>query len=415
VRSQLTHYLGALRTHGKSIGSGIIGQGLSFAAMVLPILFGRIDEVAFLVTVGAVAGVASYTFTWSYASVYPGIVEERQAAVATVTSAGLLVLASALMLILGVIPTVLWQGLQRNMVWAAALTLPLGLNLMITGLFIRNRDYPAIARLRLVSGGTNFPFILVACLLDTHYLPLLVIPTALSSMLTAAWGLYRNRSELRIQIGYTTRLVHVWQHLRSNLSAAMAALLGGAAFQLVGVATPLMGTAANGWAVAVRLAGGFGTVSQQVLAPMFETDFAHALRRAELTKAAAYQRRAYFLGLVYSAVCAFGVCVIVVLVNADKAVADIDRIVLLVSIAIFSFSILSTSLLPRNLVIAGGQRRFFQWAAIKLVFGLTLLATLRGLPLLVGLTTLEMLFQFAYYAVAARHLVQLSRTKEYLT
>jgi hypothetical protein len=109
------------------------------------------------------------------------------------------------------------------------------------------------------------------------------------------------------------------------------------------------------------------------------------------------------------------VCVIVVLVNADRAVADIDRIVLLVSIAIFSFSILSTSLLPRNLVIAGGQRRFFQWAAIKLVFGLALLATLRGLPLLMGLTILEMLFQFAYYAVAARHLVQLSRAKEYLT
>lgn len=388
----------SIRDQALRIGPALIGQGLNFVAMLLPILLGRIDEVAFLVAAGAIAGVASFTFTWSYASVYPGIADERGASIATVASAGLLMLACVAMLALSVASGLIGETERRFIAWGAVLILPQGFNLMINGLFVRNRNYPDIARLRLVSGVSNFTLIVAACMLPIDYPPLLVVATALSLGMTALWGLWRNWAEVRRQIFRdAVRLREIGEHLRAYASAAMAALLGGAAFHMAGIVVPRLGEAANGWAVAIRFAGGFSTVSQQVLGPLFETDFAHHLRGGDRPLAARNQRRAMALGLAYAAGGAAVVCAVIWYVGAGAGLAQRDWLFMLAGAALFSFSILGTSLITRNLVIAGGQQWFFLWAAVKVSIGAVLLVATKGIVLLVGLAVVETLFQGIYY------------------
>lgn len=394
---------GALKEQVFRIGPALVGQGLSFVAMLLPVVLGRIDEVAFLVAVGAIAGVTSFTFTWSYASVYPGITDEREASIATVASIGLLVLACVSMLALSATPGLLGETERRFIGWGSLLVLPQGLNLMINGLFVRNRNYPAIARLRLVSGISNFTLIAGACLLPIDYPPSLVIATALSFGLTSLWGLWKNREEVERQIfREAVRLREIWLHLRAYVSAAMAALLGGAAFHLAGIVVPRLGEAANSWAVAIRLAGGFSTVSQQVVGPIFETDFAFHLRNGARSLAAGNQMRAMRLGLLYAVGCAAVVCVIILYVGADEGLGSRDRLLVLAGAALFSFAILSTSLITRNLVIAGGQRWFFTWAAVKVSICAFVVFATKGVVLLVCLASIEAVFQGIYYILCRK-------------
>lgn len=390
---------------GSQLRSGIIGQGFSFLAMLLPIIFGKLDQLSFLVVTSSVAGIASYTCTWSYASIFPGIKDEHECAVSTKTSFLLMFLVCGVMLVISLDFFPLDKYLKNIAWWSSGLTLVIGSNMIVTAIFVRNRDFDSISHMRLISGILNFALVLVACLSTFHFIPLLVAATIVAFGLTALWGGIKGHPQA-IQRGICARVAfrEMVAYLRRNSDAALAALLGGGAFQIVGLSTPLLGPLANAWAIAIRLGGGFSTVTQQVVAPLIEVDYAHFIRTGAEAEAAKLQKKAYMLGCLYATFCAVIVAIAIILSRAGDAVPQLSTSLLVVGAGVFTFSIISTSLIPRNLVIAGGQRLFLTWAAVKVVVGIILLLSTSGLSLLVGLAITEALFQWLYFVAASRQL-----------
>ena len=394
MRPLSAHFASILR-QGKMLSTGLVGQVASFAAMLLPLATGHLREVAFLVAVSSVAGISSFAGTWSFVSVYPSIQNEGESSVAFPTSATMLLLVSAVPPLLPIIIPQLNADLSLVLYWSPALTVALGLNLLLTGVLIRNSNLGELTRLRLASGLTNLLFVSAFVAFYRPGQGNLVIPTSLALAAPTLWGLGRLVARRRDSLP-------PWRfsgrYLKKHYRAAGAAALGGAAYHLLGIATPLLGVAGQAWAIALRIAGGFTTISQQVISPFLEARLSSALRADQVGSARRIHRHGFVLGCLYSVPCIAAVLTTIAVTGSTTDFGSASRDWGTGgAVSILTFSLVSTSLVTRNLVLCGGQGLFFRWAVLKLTASFVILLSLRGQAMFLAFSLSELFAQILYY------------------
>ena len=260
---------------------GLAGQGLTFAAMLVPIVLRQSEQVYVLVFASAVTVLLTNAALLAYPFVFPVVRGPRMARVATVWSLVTLFVVSALVLPLTPLESTL--GLPAGTFAASAvLTATLGLYDVVVTRLVRVDDKTGIGLARLYYGCFVVVLVTAASLAPAGPLTL-TFATSLAYALTAAllavrrthWVTPTRRpsraARRRLRRAYLVR----------SARPAVASLAGGWTMFLPGLALPGLGAAAEPWAIVSRICGGFATVLITLVAPPLEARLSRAVRERD--------------------------------------------------------------------------------------------------------------------------------------
>ncbi|RBY96238.1 hypothetical protein DQ237_10270 [Blastococcus sp. TF02-8] len=328
------------------LGFGLAGQGLSFAAMIVPIVCRQTEQVLLLVLVSAIAGLVVNAGMLAFPFVYPVVRGPRAARVATEASLGALVVVSLLLLALTPVEGAL--DLPRGTAAAAAaLTASWGLHAVVATRLVRAGDRIGIGLSRLYYGAAVLVVAVVTSVTDLGALALsygtagaYLVAAGLLIPRRSHWGPplpgFRGRARRRLLRAYLARSVH----------PTLASLANGWTSMLPGLVLPGLGSAAAPWAVVTRICGGFATVLIAVAAPPLEAELSRAIRTRDHVAFAAGRRRALLLGGA-SAVLGVGVGVLLAAYATAGAALDAWLLPVLVATVLFWGSLLAGTLVNR--------------------------------------------------------------------
>ncbi len=282
----------------RTLRLGLLGQALTFVAMVAPIALRETDKITSLVFTTAIATFLVNPAVLAYPYVYPVLRSERMAATATRLSLGCLLLVALALLPLGLLEP-RW-GLPRGTVAAAAgLLVAQGGYLVALTRLVRDGDERLIGRARFHYGLGVLAATGIALLPGTGALALTTANTVAfgGTAIALTWG-RRGRSGAR---AYRSRRVWVG-YLRRSGHPTLSSAASGWAFLLPGLSLPGLGTAAAPWAVLNRICGGFATVLLTIVGPPMEATLARAVRTRDRVAFARTRRSALLLGAAVAAV-----------------------------------------------------------------------------------------------------------------
>ena len=284
------------------VSLGLTGQVLTLAAMVVPILLRRADQVFVLVFTSAISSFLVNAALLAFPFLYPVVRGPRSARVATVASTISLLVVSAA--VVGLTPLEPLLGLPRGTFLAgAALTATLGVYAIIGTRLVRAGDTTGIALTRFYYGVLVLTATLAASATGAGELAL-TYATSLAYTLTALilvfrrthWGPALPRSSAssrrRLSRAYLARAAR----------PTAATLAGGWTSVLPGLVLPGLGSAAEPWAVVTRICGGFATLMITLVAPPLEARLSRAVRARDAADFGAARRTALLLGLSIAAV-----------------------------------------------------------------------------------------------------------------
>ncbi|RBY74830.1 hypothetical protein DQ239_18755 [Blastococcus sp. TF02-09] len=273
----------------------LAGQVLTFAAMVVPILLRRSDQVLILVFASAITVLLTNAAMLAYPFLYPVVRGPRMARVATVWSLVALVVVSAAVVLATPLEPVLDLP-SGTFLAAAVLTGTLGLYDMAVTRVVRADDTTGIGLARLYYGVAVLVLTLITSL--GPFGPLaLTFGTSLAYAVAAA-GLAVRRQHWGPRLpraSRSTRRRLRRAYLARSVRPAVASLAGGWTVFLPGLAIPGLGAAAEPWAIVSRICGGFATVLYTIVAPPFEARLSQAVRERRPAEFAAARRRALLL------------------------------------------------------------------------------------------------------------------------
>lgn len=275
--------------------SGLAGQTLAFAAMLVPILLREGEQVLVLVFASAVTVLLTNAALLAYPFLYPVIRGPRMARVATTWSLiSLGVVSAALLLVMPLEPVL---DLPRGTFAAAAvLTATLGVYDVVITQLVRAGDLAGIGLARLYYGASVLVLATAACLAPLGPLAL-TFSTGLAYVVTAGLLTLRRRhgaprvrrpsaaARRRLRRAYWSRAAR----------PAVASLAGGWTVFLPGLALPGLGAAAEPWAIVSRICGGFMTVLLTLVAPPLEARLAQAIRMRDRLAFVAGRRTALLM------------------------------------------------------------------------------------------------------------------------
>jgi hypothetical protein len=281
-----------LRLRLTTIGPGLVGQAMALAAMLVPVLARRTDQVQLIVFSSSAAILLLGPATLGIQLTLPTLRGRSTLTVALACSVLTLTGVSlALVAALLVVPA----EYHELLLWSAVLLWTQGWYVITTTLLIRGGDAARIARMRLHYGLVLLGSTCVAVLLPGGY-PL-VVATVLSYVVTVAAHLRPALPHAWRGFGSLRRSSRLFPaYLRHAMAPTMSELSTGVVGPLAGVA--VVGTGAFGapWAVVNRIAGGCVTLLQQVLMPPIEVDLSRAARTRDGQGFARSSRRAALLG-----------------------------------------------------------------------------------------------------------------------
>ena len=275
---------------------GLAGQGLTFVAMVVPILLREGAQVAVLVFTSAIASGLFGSALLGYQFVYPVIRGPRAAAVATRLALVGLVVVSLLLL-----PFTALEGpldLPAGTFAATAVLLAtMGLYSIALTQVVRAGDQRGIGLIRLQYGVAVVVLTVLASVWSPSPLAL-TLATAAAYLVPAAYlfGAHRRRGGAAVHLSPAARRRLTRALLRRSVHPTFSSLATGWAFFLPGITLPGLGAAAQPWAVVTRICGGFSTVLQQIVAPPLEARMAQAVRERDRHSFARARRTALVAG-----------------------------------------------------------------------------------------------------------------------
>ncbi len=260
---------------------GLLGQVLTFAAMVIPIVLREGEQVYVLVFTSAVAIALVAPGLLGYQFVYPVVRGTAMARVAT----GVAVTSLSAVSLLVLPGTLVEQSLDLpagTFAVAALLLFSQGLyNIVITQL-VRHGDIDGIGLARLVYGGVLLVLTVVASV--WRLTPLgLSLAVALAYLVTVVQLRVRRGSagsrDVRPPSRHRLRLARAY--VRRSVHPTLSSLANGWVFFLPGIALPGLGVATEPWAIVTRICGGFATLLQTILGPPQEARMARAVRERD--------------------------------------------------------------------------------------------------------------------------------------
>jgi hypothetical protein len=258
---------------------GLAGQGLTFAAMLVPIVLRQSEQVYVLVFASAVTVLLTNAALLAYPFLFPVVRGPRMARVATVWSLVTLVAVSVAVLPL----TLLEPGLglpEGTFAASAVLTATLGLYDLALTRLVRVEDTTGIGLARLYYGCLVLALVTAASVWPVAGPLTLTLASGLAYTVTAGllalrrthWAAPTRRlpraSRRRLRRAYWAR----------SARPAVASLAGGWTMFLPGLVLPGLGSAAEPWAIVCRICGGFATVLIILVAPPLEGRLSRAIR-----------------------------------------------------------------------------------------------------------------------------------------
>jgi hypothetical protein len=274
---------------------GLVGQALTFAAMVLPIAVREGQQIAVLVFTSAIATALVSSALLGYQFVYPVIRGPRTAAVATRLALTALTGTSLLVLPLTLVESRI--GVPDGAFAAgAALLFTMGLYVLSVTRLVRAADSEAIGLVRLLYGAALV--VLTAVASFWPFSPLgLTLANTVAYVVPAVYVALRGTADpvsphpTRAARRRLRRAV-----LRRSVRPTFSALADGWAFFLPGIALPGLGIAQQPWAIVTRICGGFSTVLLTIVAPPMEARMAKAVRNRDRDEYLRGRRAALAIG-----------------------------------------------------------------------------------------------------------------------
>ncbi|MEY8565666.1 hypothetical protein AALF15_03715 [Corynebacteriaceae bacterium 7-707] len=382
------------------MGPALLGQGLNFLAMLLPIVGQETGQLAYLMLPLAAATVLSRTSVLGFHSRYLTLAAPVRAA-ATGVSLGSLLLTT---LVCGGVGAVLAAagspGAAAVVGWTALLVVSNGIYLMAVAVATQEQRMDVYSTARLVYGVVNVA-VTVVVVFVVPFQAGLVVAAVLNPLVGAALILTRTRNRLvTVFLREVPRLLdrEHRSYLAVSSRATGATLLSECGFQIQGFLTPFLGPYQEIWAVVVRLTGGFGSLAQQVIAPSLEARIAAAIRAGDAGLTRRWCRICALGGLLLGVLCAVvQTGALLFALPGDDALTP----VVLAATAVFCVASLSTNLSVKIPLMKGHDRAFLVWSVGRLIPLVALLST-TGAVLLGGIVVVQTLAAVAFLAIALR-------------
>ncbi|MDN5563783.1 MAG: hypothetical protein L0G49_08450 [Luteococcus sp.] len=378
---------------------GLAGQALTFIAMFAPLVWARFDQLSYLLVSSAGATVLAYTVTLAFSSLYPRVADRGEMTTALRTSL-MVLLASSLALMAAASLILLWApDVARTVMGWGVMTLFQGFYLMCMGIAVRESNYAAIPVARLIYGAILASLTIAACFFGGPVWSL-VAATCLAYLLGSLYIAH----VMRVQILQVFTGVDVeerpsaWRYFRSASAAGLSQALNGTASQLSVLILPGLGVFHDVWTAILRLVGGFGTVSQQLVAPALDIELSTLVRSGRFERVGGLLRKELVIG----AVVALGATILAggyfLVTPALDVLGRRQVITVSICMVLYAFGVLGTSVMFNSLILVGGDRYRVLWAGVKslAILGIVVLG---GSYKLVASVAVEVAFAIFYAAL----------------
>ncbi len=380
---------------------GLAGQGLTFTAMFAPLVLARFDQLSYLLVSSAGAVVLAYTVTLAFSSLFPRIADPGEMTTSLRTSLGVLLGSSAVLAALGFGAQMIRPSYTMPLLGWSAMTLFQGLYLMSMGIAVRHGNYKAIPVARLVYGAFLATLTVFFCVVGGPVWSLVAV-TCFSYLLGASYIVWVMRATVRDVASGSTIPAGLnrpsWlQYLRSSAAAGFSQALNGTASQLSVLILPGLGVYHDAWTAILRLVGGFGTVSQQLVAPALDIEVSTSVREGDHHHVTGLLRKELLIGLL---VASAAVLLAASYFLFTPALRHLDRgqvLTIVVAMVLYGFGVLTTSVMFNSLILVGGDRYRVLWAGAKSLCFLAILFW-GGSHKLVSSVGVEVVFAVIYAA-----------------
>ena len=385
------------------MGPALIGQGLNFLAMLLPIFGQQTGQLAYLMLPLALATVLARTSILGYHSRYLTVAGPTRSTATAVSWSSLLAVTA----VCGIVALALQipgsssaGSVSAIAAWTALLVITNGTYLMAVAVVTQEQRMDVYSTARLIFGVVN----VAATVVVVWFLPFhagLIVVAALNPLVGSLLILLRTENRLLPQWWASRRTMADADHRRyfaDSSRATGATFVSECGFQIQGFLTPFLGPYQEIWAVVVRLTGGFGSLAQQVIAPSLEAKIAAAIRENNTATTAKWSRLCALGGVVLGIGCAVVQSGALIFSLPDD---DALTPLVLAVTAVFCVASLSTNLSVKIPLMKGLDRVFLTWSIGRLVPLVALLLTTDGV-LLGGIVTVQTLAAIVFLVMATR-------------
>ncbi|AKK11888.1 hypothetical protein [Corynebacterium uterequi] len=382
---------------------GVGGQGANFLAMLVPMAFGRIHQITFVVVVAAAATIGSRVCVLAFPSLYP-VADDAEADTAETAVAHV----SVTVAVLGLVASLaLWSPapeLARIVLWATLMTVPMTMYQVVNTKFVRRGAYRSYSMVRFVYGVVNLALVsMVSALSDaTVALAATGVAAYVVGWAVGAWALggsiiaSATRGPVSASVGF----------IRRNATA-----IAGQTIDVIGSQTPALAVGQVGlatptgqlWSGLQRIAGGVQTTFAMLVAPAFDMDLSRAVRDGQPDEAARVVRTA----TVVSVAASLGVAVAAVLGSWAMLNISLDLPLLPSAVAamlLYCVAIFYTSIVNKYLLMLGAVASATGWSLARALAGVVILVAFDGDGLVVAVAVYTAVFSLAYGFLVARAL-----------
>ncbi len=397
---KIAAYLTRYRSNLISVFWSLAGQGLNFFAMLLPVLLKSGEQLAYLLLPLSAAAILRIVFTAAFHVRYLTIGAEDRIVARNLASFGL---TAFFFLTLLCALAMASMNVDAALVIAsvALLTYCIGFYFVAVTVLIFEKEKQVYGTGRLIFGVLNFGSTLaMICLFD--YVFGLVLATALTNIVVAVWMLHKSSLGLQELFSINWRIVfsrRAGAYLIASKSVISSSLISDLGYQVQGLLTPLMGPHKELWAIVVRLSGGFGTLGQQILAPLFEMRISEVSREKRADKARKLSVAAQLVGAGFGLVVAIALALILVFLYPEMVTGNSWLVWICFA---YCWLLLASSLTMKVPYLLGHDRHMLYWSILRLVL---------TIPLFVFSGSLLLIILVAVQALVSLYLIYITVQK----
>ncbi|NHC23865.1 hypothetical protein G6553_11860 [Nocardioides sp. IC4_145] len=358
--------------------------------MLLPVVVGRADQVAFLLFTSAVALILCQFVLMGFPGTYPSLSDqEARVAVGALGFFGMMfLLASGLA---SVVSGSFAAGPTDLVVGVSVLVLTIGSYRSGVAVGVRHGDFSRIIRVRFLYGVLNLATVAAALLVSKSHLSL-VIASALTHGCSA---IFLFRGALSLDGIEVPNFKKALAFARRRVGQTVGALGQELGVQVVNLTLPFAGHYQEAWASVLRLTNGMMTIAGQLVGPHLDMSVASAIRSGEGAKPAVHAavRRALYASAAMSA----GV------IGSAYALASMHDYTAGAVFLFASGGVVWASLfkipVANQLTLLGRPHRSAAVSVGKVVASGAALSSLNGLTMLSVLSAIEVLFVLVFVAM----------------
>lgn len=385
--------------------TGLVAQGFTLLASLLPVMFGRVDTLVTIVTLSAVSAILLAGASLAANQLIPVEVDTR-ATLERIGASTYWVLAAGVVIALAA--SGIAQLTTGDWVNGASLGLLTASNaafIVVLAVLVWRKDFRGVMTTRLVYGVGAATLTLMACVADAPAAAYLCA-LALAYVFAVAAVVRRH---LRLWSAGLSAIRLARPDRRIEIVTRSTALVGAlttsaAASQAGALATPLLGPLSGAWAIVVRIMGGFQTLGAQIIGVSIDIRLASAVRSRDRQRTGRIVWTSSLLAL------CTGLTGGVIAVLCAGLLVDVPppSILFDVGAACFAAGQIALSPIGRSLGFIGPHWVRLIWEIVRLAATVAALICFKDLSLILALAALSVLSFASYWALTAMFVRRMS-------